>query len=64
MPKIKSHSAATKRFKMTGTGKIKRHHAGVTHFMTKKSRKRKRNLGSATTVANCDVTRVKRMLVY
>ncbi|MCL2062837.1 MAG: 50S ribosomal protein L35 [Candidatus Cloacimonetes bacterium] len=64
MPKIKSHSAATKRFKLTGTGKIKRHHAGVTHILTKKSRKRKRKLGSATLVAECDVARVKRMLVY
>ena len=64
MPKIKSHSAATKRFKLTGTGKIKRHHAGVTHILTKKTRKRKRRLGSATLVKECDVPRLKRMLVY
>ena len=64
MPKIKSHSAATKRFKLTGTGKIKRQHAGVSHILTKKSRKRKRRLGAAGLVAECDVPRLKRMLVY
>jgi len=62
MPKIKSHSAATKRFQLTGTGRIKRHHAGAAHILTKKSRKRKKRLSSGTLVADCDVPRVRRML--
>ena len=44
MPKMKSNSGAKKRFKRTGTGKIKRHHAFHSHILTSKSKKRKRNL--------------------
>jgi len=64
MPKIKTHSAAKKRFRLTGTGKIKRHHAGAAHILTKKSRKRKKRLASSALVADCDYGRVKRMLVF
>ena len=64
MPKIKTHSAAAKRFKLTGTGKIKRHHAGAAHILTKKSKKRKKRLASAALVADCDYSRVRRMLVF
>ncbi|HAO50622.1 MAG TPA: 50S ribosomal protein L35, partial [Runella sp.] len=44
MPKVKTNSGAKKRFKMTGTGKIKRKHAFHSHILTKKSTKRKRGL--------------------
>jgi large subunit ribosomal protein L35 len=44
MPKMKSKSGAKKRFKLTGTGKVKRKHAFHNHILTKKHKKRKRNL--------------------
>ena len=62
MPKIKTKSAAKKRFTLTGTGKIKRHHAYHSHIHTKKTKKRKRNLAySAIVEQNLDRT-VKQML--
>ena len=62
MPKIKTKSAAKKRFTLTGTGKIKRHHAYHSHILTKKTKKRKRNLAySASVEQNLDRT-VKQML--
>jgi large subunit ribosomal protein L35 len=45
MPKMKINPGAKKRFTLTGTGKIKRKHAYKSHLLTKKSKKRKRNLG-------------------
>jgi len=62
MPKMKSNRGAMKRFKVTGTGKIKRHKAGKSHILTKKNRKRKRNLRTATLVSRTDQKRVKKML--
>ena len=62
MPKMKTNSSAKKRFKFTGTGKIKRKHAYKSHILTKKSNKRKRNLGYFTTVNPADVNNVKDML--
>ena len=62
MPKMKSKSGAKKRFTLTGTGKIKRKHAYKSHILTKKSNKRKRNLGYATLVDKTDVGAVKQML--
>jgi large subunit ribosomal protein L35 len=59
MPKMKSNSGAKKRFKLTGTGKIKRKHAFHSHILTKKSTKRKRNLVGSGLV---DVTNEKRVL--
>ena len=50
MPKMKSHSGAKKRFKVTGTGKVKRRGAYHSHILTKKSPKRKRRLRQATIV--------------
>lgn len=44
MPKMKTNSGAKKRFSYTGSGKIKRKHAYKSHILTKKSKKRKRNL--------------------
>ena len=63
MPKMKTKSGAKKRFTLTGTGKIKRKHAYKSHILTKKSKKRKRNLTHFTTVANADVKNVKLLLV-
>jgi len=62
MPKMKSKSGAKKRFELTGTGKIKRKHAYKSHILTKKSTKRKRNLGYSTTVTKADEANVKEML--
>lgn len=62
MPKMKSKSAAKKRFTTTGTGKLKRKHAYHSHILTKKSNKRKRNLGYTTVVDKADVKAVKNML--
>ena len=53
MPKIKTSRAAAKRFKKTGTGKLKRNKAYKSHILTKKSTKRKRNLRHAT-IADAD----------
>ena len=44
MPKMKTKSGAKKRFRLTATGKVKRAHAGKNHILTKKNRKRKKNL--------------------
>jgi large subunit ribosomal protein L35 len=63
MPKMKSNRAAKKRFKVTASGKIKREKAYKSHILTKKSPKRKRNLRTATTVADGDSKRVKRMIL-
>jgi large subunit ribosomal protein L35 len=62
MPKMKSKAAAKKRFTTTGTGKLKRRHAYHSHILTKKSNKRKRNLGYSTIVDKADVKAVKNML--
>ena len=50
MPKVKTRSAAKKRFSVTGTGKIVRKHAYKSHILTKKEKKRKKNLTAKTTV--------------
>ncbi|MFN8356109.1 MAG: 50S ribosomal protein L35 [Spirosomataceae bacterium] len=62
MPKAKSNSSAKKRFKLTGTGKIKRKHAFHSHILTKKSPKRKAHLVSSALVDKTDVNRVKVLL--
>lgn len=62
MPKVKTKSGAKKRFKLTGTGKIKRKHAYHSHILTKKETKQKRNLTHDTLVHESDVPRVKKML--
>ena len=59
---MKSKSSAKKRFTLTGTGKLKRKHAYKSHILTKKSNKRKRNLGYAAIVDKADVRNVKEML--
>ncbi|WP_445160568.1 50S ribosomal protein L35 [Mycobacterium sp. Dal123C01] len=62
MPKAKSHSGATKRFRRTGTGKIVRQQANRRHLLEHKSTKRTRRLDGRITVAANDTKRVKSML--
>jgi len=62
MPKMKTKSGAKKRFSLTGTGKIKRKHAFKSHILTKKSKKRKRNLTQTGLVHKSDMGLVKAML--
>ncbi|MCH2449468.1 MAG: 50S ribosomal protein L35 [Gracilimonas sp.] len=64
MPKMKSNSGAKKRFKVTGSGKIKRKKAFKRHILTKKSSKTKRQLGKATLVDKADEKSIKRQLPY
>ena len=63
MPKVKTNSAAKKRFTFTGTGKIKRRHAYKSHILTKKSKKRKRNLGKMSIVDKSNLNIVRQLLV-
>ena len=63
MPKVKTNSAAKKRFTFTGTGKIKRRHAYKSHILTKKSKKRKRNLGKMSLVDKANMPIVRKLLV-
>lgn len=62
MPKLKTKSGAKKRFKLTGTGKIKRKHAYKSHILTKKETKQKRNLTKTGLVHVADEPNVKFML--
>lgn len=64
MPKMKSNSGAKKRFKVTGSGKIKRKKAFKSHILTKKSSKRKRNLGKDTLVHKADEPSIRQMIPY
>ncbi len=59
---MKSNAGAKKRFRLTGTGKIKRKHAYHSHILTKKSTKRKRNLTYWASVETADTSHVKRLL--
>ena len=64
MPKIKTNRAAAKRFKVTGTGKLKRNKAYKSHILTKKSTKRKRNRRQATITDATNVKNMKKVLPY
>ena len=64
MPKMKTKRGAAKRFKVTGSGKIKRGKAFKSHILTQKTSKTKRNLRKATTVAAPDFKRVKKLIPY
>ena len=63
MAKLKTNSGAKKRFTLTGSGKIKRKHAYHSHILTKKTKKRKRNLDHFTLVEKADYNRVHELLV-
>ena len=62
MPKLKTRAAAKKRFTFTGTGKLKSRHAYHSHILTKKTNKRKRNLGYIDLVDHANVATVKALL--
>ena len=62
MPKMKSHSGAKKRFKLTSKGKVKARHAMTSHILGKKSAKRKRRLGRDVVLSDHDEGRVKKLL--
>ena len=62
MPKMKSHSGAKKRFRKTGTGKIRGRHGMTSHILEKKSARRKRKLGRPLMIDKADVPRVKELL--
>ncbi len=62
MPKNKTHSGASKRFRVTGSGKIRRQKAGLRHHLELKSSRRTRRLSGTTEVAKADVKRAKKLL--
>ncbi|MDH5202501.1 MAG: 50S ribosomal protein L35 [Nitrospirota bacterium] len=64
MPKMKTHRGAAKRFKVTGTGKIKRWSGYKSHLLTGKSAKRTRRLRKSSLVSDAEYTHVKRLLPY
>ena len=64
MPKMKTSRAAAQRFKVTGSGKLKRNKAYKRHILTKKSPKTKRNLRKATLVDKSNVKNMKKILPY
>lgn len=64
MAKLKTHRGAAKRFKVTGTGKVKRRKAYKSHILTGKPAKRMRNLRTGTLVAKADQENIKRLIPY
>ncbi len=64
MPKMKTNRGAAKRFKLTGTGKIKRSKAYTSHILTKKSTKRKRGLRLSDVVSAADHKGIRKILPY
>ncbi len=64
MPKIKTRRGAAKRFKMTGSGKIRRRHAYLRHILSTKTRKQKRNLRRSALVAESDVKSIRKLVPY
>ncbi len=64
MPKIKTHSGAKKRFKVSKNGKVLRGHANKSHILNKKTTKRKRNLRKTVVADTTNVAQVKRLIPY
>ncbi len=64
MPKLKTHRGAAKRFKVTGSGKIKRYRAYKSHLLTGKSAKRMRNLRQSSLVPEVQYENIKKLLPY
>jgi len=64
VPKIKTNRSANKRFKLTGTGKIKRRRAYASHILTTKSPKQKRRLRKSTFISGVDKKNIKRLIPY
>lgn len=64
MPKLKTHKGASKRFKKTGSGKVKRHHAMARHLLSGKSPSRKRKLRGGVIMDPANSPEMKRMMPY
>jgi large subunit ribosomal protein L35 len=64
MPKIKTHRGAAKRFKVTGTGKIRRRRAYLRHILSSKTSKQKRHLRQPALVADANAKAIKRLIPY
>ena len=64
MPKLKTHRGAAKRFKVTGSGKIRRTKAYANHILTKKNAKRKRNLRKSCLLDKTDQSSVRKLIPY
>ncbi len=64
MPKLKTHKGAAKRFKKTGTGKLRRHNSHARHILTSKSRSRKRRLRQGAEISDANKQAVLEMLPY
>jgi large subunit ribosomal protein L35 len=64
MPKMKTRKAAAKRYRVTGTGKIRYKKAGLRHILTKKTRKNKRNLRASGILEESAAKAVRQMLPY
>jgi large subunit ribosomal protein L35 len=64
VPKIKTNRSAAKRFRVTGSGKIKRNKAYKRHILTSKGKKQKRHLRMATTVAAADSKNIRKLIPY
>ena len=64
MPKLKTHKGAAKRFKKTGTGKVKRGRSHLRHILTSKDTKRKRGMRGGALVSDGDLPKVLRMIPY
>ncbi len=64
MPKMKSHSGAKKRFRLTASGKVKRYSQGKSHILSKKSTKRKRRLRTGTYVSSTQDKTIKSLIPY
>jgi large subunit ribosomal protein L35 len=62
MPKMKTHSGAKKRFKLTAKGKVRARHAMTSHILEKKSAKRKRRLSKPVPISDHDSPRIKELL--
>jgi large subunit ribosomal protein L35 len=62
MPKMKTHSGAKKRFKLTSKGKVRARHAGKTHILEKKSAKRRRYMDEPLILQPEDAKRVKKLM--
>ena len=64
MPKIKTNRAAAKRFRVTGTGKIKRNKGFKSHILSTKNKKRKRQLRKASTVSAAEARNIRQLIPY
>lgn len=62
MPKIRTNRGAAKRFRLTGTGKVRRYKAYASHILTKKTSKRKRNLRKGTLISKADAKKARRLI--